>query len=170
MHNTRAFEEMKFILDALLMTGLYLGGVFVLNTQIEYIFTIMGASLAGAIVLAYFRRDRDHKEIFFKTACAAICGLVSGSVIARYYQVESMEYVAAIYFIASLLALFFIKGLLSVTEQNASGLIVTVIQRILNTQGSNLRISPHETADTVIKTDVVVKKSGEIIQNKKKEN
>ena len=166
----RAISEMKLIFDVILMAGLYLGGVFVLNTQIEYIITIMGASLAGAVVLAYFRRDRVHREIFFKAACAAMCGLVSGAVFSRYYQVESIEYIVAIYFFASLLSLFFIKGLLSVTEQNASGLIVTVIQRILNTNGSdNLKLRPNES-DTVIKTDIVVKKDGEIIQTQKKED
>ncbi len=141
----------------------------VLNPGLEFIVTVLGASLAGAVVLAYFRRDRNHREIFFKTVCAAICGLVSGSILTRYYAVEPIEYVVAIYFFAGLLSLFFIKGLLSVTEQNASGLIVTVIQRILNTQNGTVRIDP-AAPDTIIKTDVLVKKDGEIVQLENKED
>ena len=146
---------MKFTLDATFLIALYLGGVVVLNTDLTQTLIMIGAAVAGSIVLAYFRRDRDYREIFYKSVCSSISGLVTGAFITKYYEVESREYIIGIYFITSLLSLFFIKGLLSVVEQNASGFIITIFQRILNTGPANgLKITP----PAVIETQVVVEK------------
>lgn len=122
-------RDMQFIFDVILLSSLYVGGIIVLNPDLKNILTVLGSSLAGAIVLAYFRRDRDYKEIFFKTACAAICGLVTGSTLIKYQEIAATEYAIAVYFLSGLLSLFFIRGLLFVTEQNASNFIVTIAQR-----------------------------------------
>lgn len=164
---TRMVSDMKFVGDALILTLLWLGGVIALNTDIVYIATIAGASLAGSIVLAYFRRDRDHKEIFFKSACASMCGLVAGAVITRRWEVVAVEYTIAVYFFTSLLSLFFIKGLLAFTEQNASGLVISILQKIVNSKtGGSLSLNQHDTEPpaTVVKTDIIVKKDGEVIE------
>jgi uncharacterized membrane protein YfcA len=158
-------SEMKFIIDAMMLSLLYIGGVIALNTDLTYIVTIAGASIAGSVVLAYFRRDRDHREIFFKAACSSLCGLVTGAVITKRWEITAVEYVIAVYFSASLLSLFFIKGLLSFTEQNAQGLIVTILQRIINPQNGRLlpSVTPDDTVPPnnrgqVIQTDVIVTK------------
>jgi hypothetical protein len=166
----RILGTMKFSFEVIAFVVFYVGGAFALNTSFSYNITIVGASICGALVLAYFRRDRDYKEIFFKSACAAISGLVLGATLVRYYNFESIEYVIAVYFFASMLSLFLIRGLLAVTEQNATGFIVTVFQRILNTSGSNtLNVTPHDTtppitplAGKVLKTDIIIKKDGDI--------
>jgi uncharacterized membrane protein YfcA len=155
----------KTIFDFVFLTALYIGGIFTLNTDALYVVTIAGSSIAGSVVLAYYRRDRDYKEIFFKSACASICGLVVGAVITRWKEIDFIEYTIAIYFFASLLSLFFIKGLLAFAEQNASGMIVTIWQRVIGIQGDRgafPRVIP-DGSSQVIKTEILVQKDGHTV-------
>lgn len=162
---------MKLIFDALLLTALYIGGVLTLNDDVLYIVTIAGASVAGAVVLAYFRRDTNHREVFFKAACSALCGLVAGAMITKHYEITAIEYIVGTYFFASLLSLFFIKGLLSFTETNASGWVITILQRFIppmNTGSGNgrrpLSVTPKDEQQTVVTTDITVSKDGEVVE------
>ncbi len=142
----------KNLFDFCLLTSLYVGGILTLGTDWQYVLAISSASVAGSIVLAYFRRDRDYKEIFFKSACASILGLVVGAVSTKYYNIEATEYVIGVYFFASLLSIFFIKGLLSFVENNATQMVITVFQKFL--------------PSGVVKTSVAITKDGEAVSEK----
>ncbi len=141
---------MKAVFDFVFLTTLYIGGVITLETDWRYALVISSASVAGSIVLAYYRRDRDYKEIFFKSACASILGLVVGAVVTKRWEIESVEYLIGTYFFASLLSIFFIKGLLSFVEQNAVGMIITIAQKFLpNGQLVKTQIAVTKEGDTV---------------------
>lgn len=142
------FEIMKFMADILLLTALYIGGAFALNTEVVYIATIALASISGSVVLAYFKRDRDRKEIFFKSAAAAMCGLVIGAIITRRYEITATEYVIGVYFFASLLSIFVIKGMLAFTEQNAADIVRNILQSLFR-----LRIEGEKTKNRVTETE-----------------
>jgi hypothetical protein len=173
----KMFSQLKLILDVTAFVVIYLGGVAAFNIDTVNALTIVGASVAGALVLVYFRRDRDYKEIFFKAGCASISGVVFGSVISKYYALESSEYIFATYFFASMLSVFFLKGLLAVTEQNATGVIISILQRFQPVSG-NLRISPvtdipnsqDEPPVIEAQTTIKVQKDGEakVIADEKK--
>lgn len=167
----RVIDEMKLIFDALMLSALYVGGVLTLNDDVTYILTITGASVAGSVVLAYFRRDLNHREVFFKAACSSLCGLVAGAVITKRYEIKDVEYIVAIYFFGSLLSLFFIKGLLSFAESNASNVIITILQRFIppannkNDPRSPLSITPSDDEQaTVVTTEIEVSKDGEVVE------
>lgn len=154
----------KTFLDGALMIALYIGGVLALNMPVEtfsnpeYFLTVAGASLAGAIVLAYYRRELSYKELFFKIGCASILGVVCGSIITAYFSVVTTPYILGSYFFSSLLAIFLIRALLSVTEQNASGFVITVIQTLLRTRVADSQsVVPQTNSAAVLKTEIVVK-------------
>src|SRR5438270_5331610 len=106
LNNDKMFSQLKLVLDVTAFVVIYLGGIMAFNIDTVNALTIVGASVAGALVLVYFRRDRDYKEIFFKAGCASISGLVFGSVISKYYVLASSEYIFATYFFASMLSVF----------------------------------------------------------------
>lgn len=154
----KVISEMKFLADAIFMLTLYIGGALTLDLELRSVIVIVLASLSGAVVLSYFRRDRDYREIFYKSACAAICGLVCGAAIARYFQIEHVEYIIINYFLSALLSLFFIRGLLYVTEQNATNVLLVFLQRVLNTQTkteTKLTVTPEtETTAREVKLEI----------------
>ena len=141
LNGEKMISQLKLVFDVTAFLLIYLGGILAFNIDKVNALTIVGASAAGAFVLVYFRRDRDYKEIFFKAGCASISGLVFGAVITKYYALEASEYVFATYFFASMLSVFFLKGLLAVTEQNATGIIISILQRFQPVNGS-VSISP----------------------------
>lgn len=155
----KMFALLRSTLDVALIIFLYIGGVLALNMPIDYhltdILTVAGASLAGAVVLAYYRRELSYKEIFFKVGCAAILGVVCGSVITTYFDLHALPYVLAVYFFSSLLAIFIIRGLLSVTEQNATSIVVSVLQTLIRAPRNGLpQVTPTvEQTEITIKTD-----------------
>lgn len=154
---TRILEHLKFTFDVFLITFLYIGGLFAISNEMLHTIIICGASVSGALVLAYFRRERNTKEIFFKSACAAISGLVCGVIVVRRWEITSIEYEIGAHFFSSLLSFFLIKGLLNVTEQNASGIVTTIIQRIFSVNGNQVNATKE-----IVKTDIIVKQDGEI--------
>ena len=125
------FSRITF--DILLMAFLYIGGAITLNVNWTYLVIIIFASLSGAAVLSYFKREREVKEIVYRAGCAALCGLVVGAAITRYLDTQFAEYVLATYFLSSLLSLFFIGSLLAITEKNATNVLLGILQRLLNT-------------------------------------
>ena len=150
----KLYMTLRMVFDVFFFTFLYIGGALTLEADYKSVITISGASIAGSAVLAYFRRDRDYKEIFFKSACASIVGLVMGAIITKRWEIDSTEYVVGVYFFASLLSIFIIKGLLTFTEQNAVGMVFTIFQKFL----------PSQNGTQLIKTEIAVTKDGETIQ------
>ena len=165
--NEKMLAILRTTLDAALIIFLYIGGVLTLNMPIDYhlidILTVIGASLAGAVVLVYYRRELSYKEIFFKVGCAAILGVVCGSVITTYFNLHALPYVFAVYFFSSLLAIFIIRGLLSVTEQNATNIVITVLQTLIRSAPRGLpQVTPNDTArnvTTVEQTEITIRPS-----------
>ena len=163
----RMVSNMKVVFDAMLFITLY-SGVVLLNPDLSNVLSNIVASVAGATVLAYFRRDRDYKEIFFKSACAAISGYVIGALLVRWYNVEAVEYKFAFFFFASLLSLFLLRGLVAVTEQNASGFIISIIQKFAPAAGYKIVPTDSPNADLgdrpamiASETKIKVQKDGE---------
>jgi hypothetical protein len=167
-------SNMKLVFDAMLFLTLY-SGVVLLNPESSNVVANLIASIAGATTLAYFRRDRDYRELFFKSASAAISGYVVGALLVRWYDIETQEYKFATFFFAALLSLFLLRGLVSVTDQNANGFIISIIQKFIPPI-SGYKIVPTDspnadlgTRPTLIETKVKVKKDGdsEVIAEKK---
>lgn len=174
LNGEKMISQLKLVFDVTAFLLIYLGGILAFNIDKVNALTIVGASAAGAFVLVYFRRDRDYKEIFFKAGCASISGLVFGAVITKYYSMVAAEYIFATYFFASMLSVFFLKGLLAVTEQNASGFIISIIQKFAPAAGYKIVPTDAPNADlgqrpAVIESTIKVQKDGDasVIAEKK---
>ena len=105
-----------------------------LNVDWPSLAIAIGGAFAGAFVLGYFRRDSRKFEQLFKVLASAIGGLVLGTVLQKYLNIESPEYSLGLFFISSMLALAVLRSLLSVTERNAAEVVRNILQRALQLQ------------------------------------
>lgn len=122
------------IIDAAIMTATLLFNAAVLDADWQSLSVAVGGSISGSIILAYFRRVHQRGEQFFKVIASAIGGLVLGTVLQKYFTIESDEYRLGLFFACSMLALIILRSLLSLTENNVADLIRNLLQRIFNLQ------------------------------------
>lgn len=122
------------ILDAAILTVAFMFNALILDAEWESLAIAIGGSLSGSIILAYFRRDSRKVEQFFKVICSALGGLVLGTVLQEYLQIETPGYRLGLFFIASMLSLVVLKSLLSLTEKNSGEIVRGILQRVFNLQ------------------------------------
>lgn len=141
-HKHALFEPLNTALFALLI---FLAGELL---NINYLMILIAAlgSLVGACALAYFKREGTRAEIILKIALGTLCGIVTGAVSARYLEIEHTEYLLANYAGAGMLSLFFIKGLISVTETNTEGWLTRLAEYFLRARMGDTSII-HKTED-----------------------
>lgn len=122
------------IIDAFVLTGAFVFNALVLDVETMQLAVAVGGSLSGSMVLAYFRRDLTRFELLFKIIASAIGGLVLGTVLQKYLNIEAAEYRLGLFFFCSMLALVVLRSLLSLTENNVAQMLKGILQRVFNLQ------------------------------------
>lgn len=125
-------KMLRFLLDAILLTGLLMADTVILNTDQQHIAVALLGSMSGCVVLLFYRRERTYKEAALKAVTAGLGGVVLGAMLERYFQVTVIEYTLGLFFFSSLLCLIFYKMLLSFTESNIGNIFSVVVGRMLN--------------------------------------
>lgn len=103
-----------------------------LNVDWQYIALAGGGSFAGAVILAYFRRESNQYEQLYKILAGTIAGIIIGAGITEYRQLTAPSYIAVTFFLAGSLNLLILRTIVSMTESNAQRLTTTLVQRIFN--------------------------------------
>lgn len=98
----------------------------------QYVALAGGGSLAGSVILSYFRREKTKNEQLYKIVVSAIGGLIVGSAIVTYRELVQPSYIALTFFICSMLVLIILRVFIKLTETNAATFTTTLIQRIFN--------------------------------------
>lgn len=123
---------MKPLLDALILSVVFIYNTAFLGLDWQYVAIAVGGSFSGAVILAYFRRDDRKAEQVFKTLCASISGIIVGAAIEEWFQMHSAKMVLIMFFLSGLLSLVMLRTLLGLTERNAAEICKDVLQRLLN--------------------------------------
>lgn len=121
-----------FEASLLFATLLYTSAI--VDADFRSLIIAIGGSLAGAIMLGYFRRDSRKFEQIFKIIASAIGGLVLGTVLQTYFNIENESYRLGLFFGSSLCSLAVLRGVLNATERNATEVFKSLAQRALNLQ------------------------------------
>lgn len=126
-----------------------------IGLEVDWVFISLaiGGSLAGSMLLGYFRREKSLFEQGYKILAASVAGLIVGSVIVRYRSMEDPAYIAAVYSASGCLVLFFIRTIVGLAESNAGSITTTLIERVFNIElqkkgkakrGSMISVVPDE--------------------------
>lgn len=122
------------LFDAVVLCMTFIYTSMLVDADLDSLMIAVGGSVAGAVMLAYFRRDSTKFEQFFKVIASAIGGLVLGTVLQKYFNIEAREYRLGLFFGSSMLAVVVLGSLLSLTENNVSDMLKGVLQRVFNLQ------------------------------------
>jgi hypothetical protein len=101
-----------------------------LDVNAAYIALALAASGAGSLFLSYYRPEKTFGRMVSKMLLSTLAGLIFGTAIVQWRQVETYSFAAVVYCLVSLLALMFLKSVVGVGEQNADSITKTVLQRI----------------------------------------
>lgn len=118
------------LFDAISLTLIFVFNALILDPEWLSIALAVGGSLSGAMMLAYFRRDNTFWELFLKVCSSAIGGLVLGTVLQEYLNIEPPAYKLGLFFFSSLLALGTIGAMLSIADKNLAAVLKAVLQRL----------------------------------------
>jgi len=105
---------------------------FGLEIDLPYICLAIGSTAAGSMLLNFYRPEKTLGRTVYKSIMAAVAGVVFGSALIAWRQVEAPPYVAMYYCLASMLSLMFLKSVVTFGEANSDSLIRTVIQRVFD--------------------------------------
>jgi hypothetical protein len=165
IHSTNANDSnfsMKFVIDALILATVFVFNTLALGVDWQGVAIAIGGSFSGAVILAYFRRDPRKLEQMFKVACSSIGGLVVGTVLQEYFQVINPKYQLGLFFATSMLSLFLLRALNSVTEKNAAEVCRDIIQRLLGLQLKDERQKmPRRSKQKTLSLEETNQKDGE---------
>lgn len=118
------------IVEFSFLAAVFLLNALVLDARYENILLAVSGSLAGALMLTYYRREKIKAEMAFKVLASAMGGIVFGSVAQAYFEITHPSYLLGLFFISSILSIALIKAVLNFTDQNASEFIKTVVHRM----------------------------------------
>jgi len=155
---------MKFALDILLMSGLYMAEYSLWQTDLAYIFVILGASIAGAFRARILRRDRDIRRFFYKTSIRGDLRSRFGCDDYAVLHIESTAYMIGVYFFLVALSLFFIRALLNRQRQNASRPYRDDLSALTNTSVPNKVIPDDEPPPQIVEPQLSLKNQGDLIE------
>src|SRR6478735_5689451 len=105
---------------------------FGLDVDLPYVCLAIGSTAAGSMLLNFYRPEKTIGRTVYKSIMAAVAGVVFGSALIAWRQVEAPPYVAMYYCLASMLSLMFLKSVVTFGEANSDSLIRTVIQRVFD--------------------------------------
>ena len=120
------------VFDAVLLITVFAFNAVVLEADVASIVVAFLGAISGAIMLAYFRRDTRKLEQLFKVLTSAIGGIVLGTVLGEYLNVQSHAYRLGVFFLSSMLSLVILRSLLHLTEKNATDVLRGALTRALN--------------------------------------
>lgn len=105
---------------------------FILAIDWTRTFIAFFGSLAGAVILAYFRRLDDRWELGYRTLAATLAGVIFGSAGIRYFDIQTTEYVLSFYSGSGLILIFIIKALLAIGDGSLKGMIETISYKLID--------------------------------------
>lgn len=103
-----------------------------LGIDVGYWLVAAGSSIAGSLLLGYFRPERTFWGQINKVLLATIGGVIFGSAFVHWRQIEAPPYLAVSFCCSSMAVLIFIRTWISMFEANAGRFTTTLIQRIFN--------------------------------------
>lgn len=129
---------LKTTYTILLLWLLWIDAVFLGLDQEQIVVALVG-SLCGSLTLNYFRKSTRGLERILKIIMSAIGGIFIGTAINKYFNVESIQYIGATYFLTSFVILIFLRAILGLTEKNASGIVTTIFQRVFKIDNEGIQ-------------------------------
>lgn len=120
------------IFKVLTFISLFLAETIILNISGEYAALAVGGSLAGGVALAYFKPSKYWLDRLIKVLLSAVSALFLAPAFIKFYNIESREYTALVFFAMSLISLFVLRALINLTEKNASDVLKNVFIRVTN--------------------------------------
>lgn len=103
-----------------------------LEIDVQYVALVIGSTVAGSLLLGFYRPEKTFVERMKKIAMASLAGLIFGSAIIAWREITTPAFVSLTYCMTSMLVLIFLRTLVGLTETNAGTLTTTLIQRIFN--------------------------------------
>lgn len=125
----RMIYGLKMLYAGFLLGVLYLE-TLLLGFDVTYTLTALAGSIAGALMLTYYSTGITPLERVLKVCASAIAGIIIGAAVVEYFQIKSIAYIGAVFFLTAFLALTFLHALLVVTDKNATGVVTTIFQKI----------------------------------------
>src|SRR3954468_9270165 len=75
----------------------------------QYVALVIGSTLAGSLLLGFYRPEKTFAARLYKIAMSVVAGLVFGSGFVAWRQLEHPANIAMAYCITSMLALIFLR-------------------------------------------------------------
>lgn len=120
------------ILNFLLPAFSFMLTTYGLEIDWQYVALAVGSSVAGSLLLGFYRPERTLGRMVYKMLLSAVAGLIFGSAAVAWWKFETFAYVGVAYCVSALMALFFLKSLVGFGQANSDSLTRTVLQRIFN--------------------------------------
>lgn len=127
MTNSPTFK----LFDSFIITGFLIFNSLVANVDWPFVVVAIGGSVSGSIVLGYFRRDKRRIEQFLRSACAAISGIVIGTVVDELLALGNAKLSLGIFFASGFVSLAILRATLQITERHTLEVMRDVLLRLL---------------------------------------
>lgn len=122
------------LFEAVLLFATFVYTSVLIDVEWRSLAIAIGGSLAGAVMLGYFRRDARKFEQFFKVFASAIGGLILGTVLQTYFNIQNESYLLGLFSSSSLVSLVVFRSILNMTENNVADMLRNIVQRLTGLQ------------------------------------
>lgn len=116
-----------------------------LEVDAQYLMLVGGSSIAGSLMLGYFKPEKTFFAQLNQMIMATIGGLILGSAFVEWRQYQNPAYISLSYCICSMLVLIFLRTIVRLFEANAGKFTTTLIQRIFNVKLDEVDTEFHKT-------------------------